>query len=134
MATFDLNAITFELDTTLLIQSSFNVVSTGAPFDPDTVWLYLRDPLGNLMAYTGAQLSHASMGVFTFSLTPSLAGGWTYKFQGLSAGGLDVTTPDEVFFINPSPAMGQPALAPPYYGPSPPLTPIVVSEPPYCWV
>ena len=123
MSTFDLSAITFEFATTLTVNSNFTIVSTGAPFDPDNVTLYLRDPLGNLFIIPNSSLTHMATGVFSYVLTPEIAGGWTYKFQGESSG-LDVTTPDLVFFVNPSPAMGVPAMSPPYYGPPPPKTPI----------
>jgi hypothetical protein len=89
----------YDIDTLVQVASAFSQGGAGA-IDPTTVTLFVRDPNGLETTVPMASLTHAGTGVFTYQVSPSISGTWTYKFQG--AGNVQVTTPDVQFYVRPS--------------------------------
>lgn len=72
----------------------------GTPTDPTMATLSIRDPTGVITSYTGGQLSHDGVGLFSYEFTPTISGIWTYKWRG--TGVIQATSPDANFTIQPS--------------------------------
>lgn len=95
---------TYPIDTAIkLITGTPFADLSGAPVDPTTVTLYVRDPTGKITLYAGGQLSHDGTGLYSMILVPAISGIWTYKWQG--TGTLVATSTDTLFTIQPSVAI-----------------------------
>ena len=57
----------------------------GVPADPTTVTLTVRAPDASETTYTGAQLTHASVGAYSAVLVVSQAGLYRYRWAGTGA-------------------------------------------------
>jgi hypothetical protein len=72
----------------------------GATVDPITVTLYIGDPTGTVTTVAMGDLTHVSVGVWTYNINADISGDWTYKFQG--TGNVEVTSPDIAFTVRAS--------------------------------
>jgi hypothetical protein len=93
------DAGSFPLQTTLLLQGSFIVTETGQLADPTTVTLYLTAPNQPQQVIIGGSIIRASLGVYTYTLTPTDSGVWQGTWQGTGA---VTATRDFSFSILPS--------------------------------
>jgi hypothetical protein len=59
----------------------------GTPTDPTTITLTVTDPTGaaNVYTYAAAQVTRTGTGVYTKDVACSIAGTWTYQWDGTSA-------------------------------------------------
>ena len=71
----------------------------GTPTDPSTITLKVRPPGGTQTYYTfaGGQLIKDSTGVYRIDLTVTVAGAWTYRWEG--SGAIVIATPDQQFVV-----------------------------------
>lgn len=53
--------------------------STGAPIDPETVVIKVKDPTGTVTSYTPVRVS---TGIYTYNLSLTIAGKYFYRFEG----------------------------------------------------
>src|SRR5215471_2315794 len=90
----------YEIDTAIVIQGIFTNALTGVYADPTSITLYLLDPNGTetTQAWPGFNIVRDSIGHFHYILTPSIAGVWTYKWQGIGA--VAATSKDTQFTVN----------------------------------
>jgi hypothetical protein len=91
---------TYEIDTTIELMGTFANALTGAAVDPTDVTLFIRDPEGDITQHANGQLTRVGVGVYTFLITVSVHGVWTYKWQG--TGAVVVTSPDTALNVNQS--------------------------------
>lgn len=56
--------------------------ASGVTTDPTTVTIKVRDPLGVETDYTGGQLTHDSLGVYSVNVTAGTVGEWWYRIEG----------------------------------------------------
>lgn len=95
----------YEIDTSVQINGSFVNSLTGAYADPTGVTLFVLDPNGlkSTYSYTGQASSpivRDSQGHYHFTVTASISGTWTYKWQ--ATGSVIATSPDTTFVVNAS--------------------------------
>jgi hypothetical protein len=89
----------YEIDTTIELQGVFTNALQGVYADPTSITLYILDPQGSetTQIWPGSNIIRDSLGHFHFIMTPTLAGIWTYKWQGL--GPASATSPDTKFTV-----------------------------------
>ncbi len=96
----------YRTGSTVRVLSDFTTVATGAPVDPSTVTLTVRDPDGNVTVYTyaAAQVVKDSTGDYHYDVGPcTIDGTWAYYWLG---GGTDQAADEYYFQILPSTALG----------------------------
>ena len=91
----------YQIDTTIVIQGVFTNALSGVYADPSSITLYILDPTGveTTQTWPGA-IIRDSLGHFHFIMTTTIAGVWTYKWQG--AGAVVATSPDTQFTVEGS--------------------------------
>lgn len=93
------DAGSFPIQTTLLLQGSFFATETGVLTDPSIVTLYLTAPNQPQQIITGGAITHVSTGIYTYTFTPDISGEWIGTWQGTGA---LTATRDFSFTILPS--------------------------------
>ena len=62
------------------LTNTFKVGTT--PTDPTTVTLTVTDPTGVITTYTGGQLTHGGTGIYSKDIPCTVAGTWSYEWEG----------------------------------------------------
>lgn len=98
----NVNMGTYEIQTALQIIGTFANSLTGAAEDPTTVTLFLKDPQGTIqtLVYGSSSIVRDVAGQYSFNVTPTIHGVWTYKWQG--TGNVVATSPDTSFTVKAS--------------------------------
>lgn len=92
------DAGSWPIQTTLLLQGSFFITATGQLADPTAVTLFLTAPNQPQQIHT-SDLVRVSVGIYSFALTPTESGLWLGTWQGTGA---VTATRDFSFNILPS--------------------------------
>jgi len=74
---------------TLVTVTATYVDDDGEPVDPTTVTLKVKSPAGTSFTYvfnTNAEIQRASTGVYWGDVTASIAGRWSYRWEGTGTG------------------------------------------------
>ena len=88
----------YDLGNLVRVSGSFTTV-TGAPADPTTITLRVKDPTGTIAVYTGGAMVRDGIGAYHYDLVPAKSGTWSYRWEGTGA----VTAAgDSSFAVTPS--------------------------------
>jgi hypothetical protein len=92
----------YEIDTTISLQGVFTNALSNVYADPSSITLYILDPTGvkTTQNWPGGNIVRDSLGHFHFIMTTTIAGIWTYKWQGMGA--VAATSPDTQFTVTGS--------------------------------
>jgi len=67
----------------ILTGTFFNTV--GQLTDPSSVLCRVKDPTGVVTVYSGSDITHVSVGVYSMNLPLNLVGLYFYRFEGTGA-------------------------------------------------
>ena len=90
---------TYQIDTDVQLTTTFTRLSDGTAIDPTTVSLVETNPAGVEVTYVygSSAITRTGTGAYAMTITPNMAGYWTYKWKG--AGSVNITSPDTVINI-----------------------------------
>lgn len=103
----------YQIDTLIQLSGGFTDLN-GAPADPTTVTLLVRNPAGYEVTYSGSDITHVGTGSYSIQITPTLSGTWIYKWEG--TGAVIATSADTPFYVEPSAFEGDGLPNPPPLG------------------
>ncbi len=91
--------ITYELGDDVLLKERFFDENSSGLYDPDTVTLRTKDPLGVVVTHT--PLVHSSLGNYSFEVPALTSGEWTWEWKATSVDHGDGITSGR-FHVEPS--------------------------------
>lgn len=79
-------AATYTINQTVRLSATF--VASGLNYDPTTVTFFVKSPKGVVTSYvygTDSAVQKDGTGVYHLDVTPSAAGGWSYRVESASS-------------------------------------------------